>query len=201
MSANDLVTGMLQGLCRWMWDCSPRMIPTIVRERGAAGALRWFAANMPRYLVTLRVLGPVRTHLACVAYSLLNGCTYCAYGHAHALELIYFRDRGRLFPADAARLATWQDLPPRRLAERLRAVLEDAGLHGEALWVDRIIDLAVGGQQPVDRDEVRLAHLVGMVRAMNDAAMGCAVVHGEAMDTVNRDSGVKAGHAAALVGS
>jgi hypothetical protein len=193
-----IVSRMLQRMCRWMWDCAPTIIPALVRSRGAAGSAWWFVRNMARYLITLRVLGALRTHLACVAISLHNDCTYCAYGHAHALELIYFRDRGRLFPVDAATLARWQGLPPRRLAEQLRTVLEDAGLHAEALWVDRILGLATGAQQPVGGTEARLAHLVVMVGTMNAAAMDCAVVPGEAMDTVNKDAAVKARHAAAL---
>ena len=195
---DDFVSGLLQGLCRWMWACSPTMIPSLVRSRGAVRGLWWFARNMPRYLVTLRVMGALHTHLACVAISLHNGCTYCAYGHAHALELIYFRDRNRLFPVDAATLARWQGLPPRRLAEKLRGVLEEAGMHAEALWVDRILGLARGEQQPFGPNEKRLAHLVGMVGVMNAAAMECEVVPGEAMDTVNKDSDVKGRHAVAL---
>lgn len=187
----------VQALCRWTWGCSPEVVTALVRRRGPASALLWFAAHMPRYLVALRVLGPVRTHLACVLLSLRNGCAYCAHGHAHALELLHLRDRGRLLPHDAATIASWQGLPPRLLAQRLRASLAEAGLHAETLWVDRVLDLATGATRPVDHDERRVLHLVGMVAVMNEAAMGCAIVPGEAMDAVNKDARVKARYAAA----
>lgn len=192
------VAAALGALCRWMWHCSPRMIPRLVTRRGTLGSLMWFAGNMPRYMLTLHVLGPVRTHLACMALSMRNGCPYCAYGHAHALELIYFRDRRRLFPVDATTLAGWQGLPPRELTALLHQLLEQAGLHCETLWVDRVLDLAAGTQLPIDRAELRLAHLVRMVAVMNDAARGCPIAPGEAMDLVNRDIEVKTRWAAAM---
>jgi hypothetical protein len=192
-----LVARMVQAMCRRMWGCSPEVVAALVRQRGSASALLWFAVNMPRYLMTVRVLGALRTHLACVVLSLHNGCAYCAHGHAHAVELLHLRDTGRMFPLDAATLASWEGLPPRRLAQRLRAVLAEAGLHAETLWVDQVLDIATGAAQPVDHEERRLAHLVGMVAVMNAAARGCTIVPDEAMDPVNKDVAVKARYAAA----
>jgi alkylhydroperoxidase family enzyme len=185
------VTRMLEALCRVMWGFAPRMIPHIVRNLGPGHSVLWFAANMPRLLWTMYVLGPLRTHLAAVAISLHNGCTYCAYGHAFALELIYLRDRGRLFPVDARTLAGWQDLPPRELGRRLRGVLEEAGLHAETLWVDRTLALASGVTRPVDADEARIAHLVRMLGRMNRIAVEAGVAPDEAQNPVNKDYGLK----------
>src|SRR5919112_3780902 len=122
------VTRLMEAMCQVVWGFAPRMIPHIVRRLGPGRSILWVGAGMPRMLWTIHVLGPVRTHLAALAISLYYGCTYCAYGHAFALELVYLRDRGRLFPVDACTLATWQDLPPRELAQRLRRLLHDAGL-------------------------------------------------------------------------
>lgn len=190
-----LVTGLLAALCRALWGFTPRMIPHIVHRLGPGRALAWFVANMPRYLWTLHVLGPVRTHLAAVAISLHNSCTYCAYGHAYALELIYLRDRGRLFPVDAATLAGWRDLPSRELGSRLRRALQEAGLHVETLWVDRTLALARGEQQPVDGTEVRIAHMVRMLGRMNRIAAEAGVEPDEAQNPVNKNGALKARHA------
>ena len=186
-----LVVRMLQAACRLMWGFPPRMIPFIVGRMGAVPAVVWFACNMPRYLSTLRVLGPVRTHLACVTISLRNGCTYCAYGHAFALELFYLRDRDRLFPIAATEIADWIDLDARELRDRLRSVLQQAGLHVEALWADRTLDL-VAGSRPMDAAEARIAHLTRMVGTTNGIAVENDVQPDEAQSTINKDAALKA---------
>jgi alkylhydroperoxidase family enzyme len=193
---DEFVVRALETACRWLWGFSPRMIPHIVARMGAVRAVAWFAANMPRYLLTMQVLGPLRTHLAGVAISLHNGCTYCAFGHAYALELIYLRDHDRLFPVDAHTLAGWLDLEPRQLGSRLRGVLQDAGLHVEALWVDRTLALASGAQQPVDGAEVRVAHIVRMLGTMNKIAVENQVEPDEAQNPINKDAAIKARHTA-----
>jgi alkylhydroperoxidase family enzyme len=185
-----LVTRLLEALCRAMWGFAPRMIPHIVRRLGPGRSVLWFAANMPRLLWTMHVLSPLRTHLAAVTISLHNGCTYCAYGHAFALDLVYLRDRGRLFPVDARTIATWQDVDPRELARRLRTVLQEAGLHAETLWVDRTLAL-VDGAGPADADEARIAHLVGMIGRMNRIAIEAGVEPDEAQNPINKNVALK----------
>lgn len=190
MAPDRFMIGVVGSLCRRMWGFTPRIIPVVIERMGPLPAMAWFAANMPRYLVSLRVLGAVRTHLACIAISLRNGCSYCAFGHAYALELVYLRDRGRLFPLDAATISTWLDLDDRSLHNRLRGVLQQAGLHAEAIWVDRTLDLA-DGARPADADEVRIAHLVRMVGTMNGIAVTVRLEPDGAHNPVNKDSGLK----------
>lgn len=196
MSARRLVLCLLHGMCRLLWGFAPPIVELIVEDRGTVRALRWFCATMPRFLVSLRVLGPVRVHLACVVVSLRNGCLYCAYSHVYALELIHLRDTGRLFPIDARRLTGWVGLDDRSLRRRLHAVLVHAGLHLEAMWTDRVIGIADGSQQPVDSAEVRLAHLARMVTAMNTVAIAAGAEPVGAHDAVNKDRRVKLAHAA-----
>jgi hypothetical protein len=194
MDASDLdrlVIRMLQCACHRMWGFSPRMVPFMVARMGALRAALWFGRNMTRYLTTLRLLGPVRTHLACLTISLRNGCTYCSFGHAYALELHHLRDRDRLFPVSADEIAGWTDLDPRGLAVRLRTVLQQAGLHVEALWVDRTLDLMTG-VRPIDAAEARIAHLVGMVGTINGVAIESSIVPDEAHSSINKDGALKA---------
>jgi hypothetical protein len=190
-----LVTTVIWAMCRTLWGFSPRMIPHVVHTMGPLRAAMWFASHFPRYLWTLRVLGPTRFHLVCVVISLHNNCTYCAFGHAYALELIHLRDRNRLFPLDAVTIADWLDLEPRELQRRLHGVLREAGLHVEALWVDRTLALATGKQKPMDRTEARIAHLVGMIGTINRIAVQSQVEPDEAQNPVNKDAAVKARYA------
>ncbi|MDT7700693.1 MAG: hypothetical protein QOJ30_3018 [Pseudonocardiales bacterium] len=189
-----VMVGMLEACCRKLWGFAPAMIPKIVGRKGAFGALGWFIANMPRYLVSLYVLGPVRFHLAGMAISLYNNCVYCAFGHGYALELVFLRDKGRLFPLDARTLEDWLHLEPRQLEDRLRAVLHEAGLHAESMWVDRTLALASGDQQPVDGTEARLAHMVRMLGTMNRIAIESGCVPDQAQNPVNKNLVVKARH-------
>src|SRR4051812_33110574 len=148
MGGGGLVVRLIGRMCAAMWGFMPDVMPALVESMGTRRAVVWFAANFPRYLVTLYVLGPIRTHLACLTISLFNGCTYCAYGRAHALELIYLRERGRLFPVDACTLSGWRDVTRRELSLRLRGVLEEAALHAEVVWVESTLALVSGDSVP-----------------------------------------------------
>jgi AhpD family alkylhydroperoxidase len=196
MSLHTLAVRLLHGACRSMWGFSPTIVPEMVAVRGPLGALRWFAVNMPRLQASVRVLGPVRAHLAVLVVSLRNSCLYCAHGHVYALELLHLRDHDRLFPLDRASLQDWMGLDDRTLRRRLHAVLAEAGLHVEALWTDRVLGLASGAQQPLDAAEARLAHIVRMVDSMNAVAAATGPALDEAHDPVNKDVAVKARHAA-----
>jgi hypothetical protein len=192
MGRGGLVVRLLGRMCAAMWGFTPDVVPAIVATMGTRRAVGWFMANFPRYLVTLYVLGPIRTHLACLTISLFNGCTYCAYGRAHALELIYLRDRGRLFPVDACTLSSWRDLSPRELSVRLRHVLEQAALHAEVIWVDSTLALVAGETVPIDATESRIEHLCRMVSTMNRIAIASGAQPDQAHDAVNKDVALKA---------
>ena len=184
------VTRLLEAMCQVVWGFAPRMISHIVSRLGPGRAVLWVSASMPRMLWTMHVLGPIRTHLAAVAISLYYGCTYCAYGHAFALELIYLRDRGHLFPVDAHTLATWWGVEPWVLERRLHTLLQDAGLHAEMLWVDRTLEL-VAGAGPTDADEVRVAHLVRMLGVMTRIAIDAGIEPDEAQNSINKNAALK----------
>jgi len=196
MLGKRLAVRGLEALCTMMWGFPPTIITLIVDHMGPLRAIGWFGAHMPRFLASRVALGPVRVHLACIVVSLRNGCGYCAYGHAYALELLYLRQHGRLFPLDAKALDEWYGLDARSLRSRLRTVLVTAGLHAEAIWVDRVVALAEGTQTPVDAAEARLAHVIRMADTASRIAAADNAVPDEAHDPVNKDAAVKARHAA-----
>lgn len=185
------VVRLVGRMCTAMWGYTPGVIPAMVASMGSGPALRWFLANFPRFLLTAHLLGPVRTHLAGLTISLSNGCVYCAYGRAHALELIWLRERDRLFPLDARTLRGWDGLTRREIGLRLRAVLEEAGLHAEVFWVDRTLSL-LDGAPPIDADERRIAHLCRMIGTMNAIAVAAGTTPDGAHDPVNKDTALKA---------
>jgi hypothetical protein len=190
-----LAVRLLEGLGERLWGFPPRLMAYIVDDLGAVGAVSWFARNMPRYEYTLRVLGPLRTHLTCTVVSLSNGCRYCSFGHAYAAELVYLQERGKVFPADALTMSGWVGLEPAELRQRMVEVLERADLHSEVLWVDRTLALVNGTQRPVDRDEARIAHLVRMFAMLNAVGIAGEVEPDEAHDPRNKDGALKARNA------
>jgi hypothetical protein len=196
VTGKRLVVLALEGMCKIIWGFPPTLIALMVDDMGTGTALMWFMTNMPRFMISRAVLGPVRVHLTCIITSLRNSCIYCAYGHAYALELIYLRDHGRLFPMNVGLLDDWLGIDPRVLRRRLHAVLVEAGLHAETIWADRIIALADGDQQPVDATEARIAKLMRMVTTMNVIANAADATPQEAHDPVNKNAAVKARHAA-----
>jgi hypothetical protein len=191
-----LAVRVLELLGKQLWGFPPRLMGPLVHELGGLKALGWFVSNMPRYERTLRILGPLRTHMACTLVSLHNGCRYCSFGHAYAVELVHLKERGTLFPLDARTVSDWIGLEPAELRQRMIDVLQQADLHGEALWVDRTLALANGSQRPVDAPEARIAHLVSMFAVLNAVGKAGDVEPDEAHDPINKDRDLKARHRA-----
>jgi hypothetical protein len=88
----------------------------------------------------------------------------------------------------------WIGLRPAELRRRMVDVLQQADLHGEALWVDTTLALASGAQRAVDAPEARIAHLVSMFRVLNDVGIAGDVEPDEAHDPRNKDAALKARH-------
>jgi AhpD family alkylhydroperoxidase len=181
---------LLQHYGRRRWGFSPGIAGPLVAHLGPVRALRWTLRATRRFDRATRALGPLRTHLACVAISLVNGCRYCAHGHAHALELHHLDLHDRLFPEPAATVAGWAGLPRNEVRSRLRDALMRADLHVEQIWVDRALDLADGGQ-PIDEQEARMAHLVGVLDTLNAVGIAGHPQLDEAHDPLNKDSRLK----------
>lgn len=157
----------LEGLGTALWGFPPRLMAPIVADLGPLRALGWFVGNMPRYESTLRVFGALRTHLLCTAVSLVNGCRYCTTGHSYALQLIHLRDRGTLFPLDEHAIMALCGRSRTEIRRGLIQALEQARLHAEVLPLARTLLLMDDDQQPMSRDEVRMAHLVRMFGTLN----------------------------------
>ena len=191
-----MATAALETIGLTLWGFRPRLMASIVERLGARGALRWFAANMLRYERTRAHFGPLRTHLLTVEISLLNGCTYCAAGHADALELWYLREHGELPPFSWSTLAPLLGEPPEVLRTRLRPLFDRPQLVGERAWFERLLDLFTGEQQAVTSDDRRIEHLVEMFAVLNACGIADRVEPDEAHDPINRHSKLRQRRAA-----
>ncbi|GAA5156316.1 hypothetical protein GCM10023321_31830 [Pseudonocardia eucalypti] len=182
------VTLLLEATCKLLWGFRPRLFAPAVAQLGAWHALAWFCRNMPRYQHTLATFGPVRTHLLCVAISLVNGCQYCTYGHSHALELAYLREHDRLFPLDELDFQRLCGLPPAAVRHDLVGAAQQAGLHWDVRHLERTLTLAGGPDpRPTDEDDLRLVHLVRMFGVLNSVGVRNKVAPDQAHSPLNRD--------------
>lgn len=138
------------------------------------------------------MFGEVRTHLLCLAISLVSGSTYCASCYAHALQLAYLAEHDRLFPLDESTLDELRGVPPAVIRSRLSEATRRAGLHGEVRFLDRAVTLALEADpRATDRDDVRIAHLVRMFRLMSLIAIASGISPDGAPTSLNKDLGLK----------
>ncbi|WP_028924094.1 hypothetical protein [Pseudonocardia acaciae] len=164
----------------------------IVAQLGPVRALGWFVRNMPKYERTLKALGETRTHLLCVGISLINGCPYCTYGHAYAFELAHLAEYGRLFPLDEQAISAMVGLPPAQVRHQLVKATQAAGLHLDALWLDRTITLATSADhRPAEPNEERIAHLVTMFGTLNRVGRTSGAEPDEAHSPLNKNVALK----------
>jgi alkylhydroperoxidase family enzyme len=185
-------TAILEALGRRLWGFPPRLMAPIVAELGPLRALGWFARNMPRYERTMARIGEVRTHLLCVAISLLNGCPYCTYGHGYALGLAFLQDYGQLFPLDEAELDALVGARPALIRYRLVRAAQQAGLHVDALWLDRTITMALApDHRPIEPAEIPLAHLIDMFAVLNHVGITSRTPPDQAHSPLNKNLPLK----------
>ncbi len=199
------MTSPLEKLSAWalgrigyrLWGFAPVLMPRIVERLGPLGALRWMGANMPRYERILKEMGPIRCHLACVVASLLNGCAYCAYGHARPIQLYYFRERGALFPLDEHELIALSHLSDQELITRLEQALEAAGMREEIAMFRRLRALKFDGAAAETEEDRRLLHLLYMFDVLNSCGIERYVPWDDAHDPVYRDKALQERYAQA----
>jgi hypothetical protein len=192
-----LATRILCAVIARRWGLPPSLIREMTIRMGAGATLTWFVKNLPRYEVTRTKWGVLRIHLACIAVSLLNGCSYCTYAHAYAFELAYFQERGRLFPLDEYELVRLRNGTDEELRAALVGLLGDNGLAKEVPVVDRLWGLKFDGLAPANDDDRRMKHLLEMFDVLNYCAIDSRVPLDEAHDPINKDQGLKLRYAEA----
>lgn len=184
-------TTALRRVAKGLWGFEPNLMPGIVEQEGALGGISWFVRNMPRYESTRKRFGPVRTHVLTVAISVLNGCRYCTFGHAYALNLCYLDEHGALFPLDEHELVALRDLPEHDAMARLERAVVDAGRPGDVGPLHRLLELRDGSVAADTDDDRRIRQLIAMLGVLNRCGIAGDVTPDEAHDQLNRDAPLK----------
>lgn len=192
---------LLEFIGSHLWSFKPNMMRHFVLEYGSVKAVVWFARNMPKYERILQNWGPVRTHLISTTLSTLQGCAYCTYGHAYALQLQYYKQTDRLFPLDEQTLFELHKVAEKDVFKQLSTALAEAGLQSEIQWLEKLASLrsmsprqqqTAATENPDIND---LLHLLNMFAVLNYCGIKHQVVPDEAHDPINRDTALRARYA------
>jgi hypothetical protein len=176
---------------RHLWGFASGLMPRLEGRIGTAGAIRWMARHMPEYDRAFAKLGPLRCHLACVVASLLNGCEYCGYGHARALQLYYFRERGKLFPLDEHQLIALSHVGNQELHLRLSQALTDAGMADDIALVQRLYALKFEGAAVRSTEDRKLQYLIQIFDMLNACGAEQRIPFDEEKDPISQDAALK----------
>jgi hypothetical protein len=178
---------LLEALGDHLWGFKPNLMADFVHHQGALPALFWFAKNMPPYERILEEWGPISTHLIATVLSTLNGCEYCAHGHAYALELHYLQAHDKLFPLSKVEMFELHRLPEEQILERFEEALAEADLFEEILPLKRVAELRQNKSLVTTASDNDLLHLIQMFLTLSTCAIASNTPLDSAHDPIGRD--------------
>ena len=192
MNISDRIAqNILETIGKGLWGFRPNLMQHIVAQHGAGSSLSWFVRNMPTYEKTLKQWGAVRTHLLTAEISVLNGCPYCTYGHAYALQLHYLRTNGRLLPVDENEMVAWHQDGEAEAIKKFQQLVQFPGLTAERPILERMLVLRQGGEQLVSDDDHKIAHLLEMFSFLNRCGIKGKTHADQAHDPINKDTALR----------
>jgi hypothetical protein len=184
----QVAINLLEMIGKGLWGFKPNLMRHIVEQHGAVSALSWFVQNMPTYKKTLKEWGAIRTHLLTAVISVLNGCPYCTYGHAYALQLHYLKDKGHLMPVDEHEIVAWHTLSEAEAIDRFRSLIKSSGLLPELQVFERMLLLRQGIEQAIIREDHKILHLIEMFSFLNRCGITGKTSPDQAHDPINKDA-------------
>ncbi|MBA3533857.1 MAG: hypothetical protein H0T73_18215 [Ardenticatenales bacterium] len=188
---NRIATSILEMIGKVLWGFKPNLMKDIVAQEGSVNSLSWFARNMPTYEKTLDDWGAIRTHLLATEISVLNGCSYCTYGHASALQLHYYKDYGKLLPSDEDQIASWHSVSEDETVDRFRELIGSAELSSELPILERMLVLRRGSEEPTSEEDRKIVHFIKMFQLLNRCGINAKTSHDQAHDPINKDSALR----------
>lgn len=183
---------LLENIGQYLWGFKPQLMSHFVEQYGSVSSVIWFARKMPKYERILKKRGPIRTHTISITVSLINGCQYCAFGHAHAFQLHYLKYTDTLFPLSNDALLELTSLPGDQAIPMYCSALIGAGLQDEVPIVRKTFELLNSAsdserQNTSDTLDNDISHLIGMFSTLNACGIKGDVEPDEAHDPINKD--------------
>lgn len=178
---------LIESFCDQLWGFKPNLIRPFVHQKGAVRSLFWFTRNMLKYEGILERWGPIHTHLLATAISAINGCEYCTFGHAYALELAYLKQTGQLFPLTEHDLVALCGQTEADIVNTLKPALITANLEDEILSLQRTSELYRRPELATTRHDQQLTHLITMFATLNVCGMKGNIPTDQAHDPINKN--------------
>lgn len=103
----------------------PAFTRELVRTYGMDGVKQWGEAVEGAVEGLTNRWGEETGQLIIAMAAVWNGCSYCTTGHLYALNVLYFKRTGRLFPIDEREVPRWYTMTDDRLVDRICERLAD----------------------------------------------------------------------------
>ena len=145
----------------------------MVRTYGLDGVKRWGDAIETAVEALDARFGVERAQLLIAMAAVWNGCTYCTTGHLYALNILYFKRTGRLFPIDEREVPRWYTLADERVVQRVVDRIADTDFADMIPILRRQLELRVHGHAGASSDDDRL---IVMTNAAWDLVNECTIV-------------------------
>jgi hypothetical protein len=127
---------------------------SMFRVRGYRGLFA-MGDNLTRTIKALeKRYGQLIANLILAWAGLWNGCRYCSIGHVYAVNLLHFRETGRLYPIAESEVPELQELTYPELMERLRHALVGEEFAEQLQVIERMFELFSGAQVISDDDRL-----------------------------------------------
>jgi len=178
---------LLENLLNQLWGFKPNLIAPLVESKGVFRSVTWFLPNLLKYERILDRWGPIRTHLLATEISTLNGCPYCANGHAYALQLHYLKKTEQLFPLRESDIITLQTQSESEIVESFESALEQAELSICLLDLRRMVDLRQDPTLAMGEKDRDILHLIRLFAVLNACAIEHNVKIDQAHDPINKN--------------
>ena len=182
-----IAQSILEMIGNGLWGFKPNLMQHIVNQHGAITSISWFAQYMPTYEKILKQWGAMRTHLLATGISVLNGCPYCTYGHAYALQLHYFKATGDLLPVDENEIVAWHTNSEGDVIERFRHLIHSSELTSELPLLEQMLLLRNRGEGTVSEEDGKILHLLEMFSFLNQCGINGKANSDQAHDPINKD--------------
>lgn len=186
-----IAVNVLEQIGHGLWGFKPNLMRHIVEQHGAVNSIFWFVRNMPTYENTLKQWGPIRTHLLAAGISVLNGCPYCTYGHAYALQLHYFKKYGRLLPIDENEMVAWHRLAEADGVAHFRSLIQATDLAEEGPIFERMLVLRQGSEHAGSKDDRKVMHLISMFGYLNRCGINGGTKPDQAHDPISKERSLR----------
>ncbi len=133
----------------------PAFTRELVHTYGLQGVKQWGEAVEGAVGALTERFGDETAQLLIALAAVWNACSYCTIGHLYALNVLYFRRTGRLFPIDEREVPRWYTVSDEALIERIVERLQTDEFEHLIPLVRRQFEIRTAGPEIAESDDDR----------------------------------------------